>query len=127
MATVLGVTTPTFRPDELSTEDLEDWGPLEPPIGTALGDPMPTYGLDLWNTDDESIAIGIWECEPGKARCDFEDGGEFIHVLAGRMTCIHDDGTEVELSTGATAVFPKGWAGTWEIHETLRKVYVMFP
>ncbi|MDX6339567.1 MAG: hypothetical protein QOG05_6907, partial [Streptosporangiaceae bacterium] len=23
-------------------------------------------------------------------------------------------------------VFPVGWAGTWQIHETIRKLYVLF-
>jgi uncharacterized cupin superfamily protein len=118
------VTTPAFRAAELT--DLEDWGPLEPPLATATGDPMPTRGLDLWTSDDESISTGTWECEPGPSRWDFADNGEFIHVLAGRMTCTHDDGTAVELSAGSTAVFPKGWGGTWDVHETLRKVYVIF-
>jgi uncharacterized cupin superfamily protein len=26
----------------------------------------------------------------------------------------------------ATAVFPRGWTGTWRIHETIRKLYVLF-
>jgi len=30
------------------------------------------------------------------------------------------------LVTGDTAVFPRGWSGTWEIAETLRKLYVIF-
>lgn len=118
------VTTPTFRAADLT--DLEDWGPLEPPLATATGDPMPTRGLDLWTNDDESISTGTWECEPGPSRWDFTDNGEFIHVLSGRMTCTHDDGSSVELSAGSTAVFPPGWGGTWEVHETLRKVYVIF-
>jgi uncharacterized cupin superfamily protein len=120
------VSTPNVRPDDLSTDDLEDWGDLEPPMAEVLGDPMPTYGLDLWVSEDESISTGIWECGPGQSRWDMEEG-EFIHVLSGRMTCRHDDGTEVELSAGSTAVFPAGWSGIWDIHETLRKVYVLFP
>ncbi|PRC49620.1 hypothetical protein C6A85_73780, partial [Mycobacterium sp. ITM-2017-0098] len=27
---------------------------------------------------------------------------------------------------GDIAVFPLGWAGSWVIHETLRKVYITF-
>jgi len=27
---------------------------------------------------------------------------------------------------GDIAVFPVGWSGTWEIHETVRKIYSMF-
>jgi uncharacterized cupin superfamily protein len=120
------VTTPTFRAAELSDEELEDWGDLEPPLATATGAPMPTHGLDLWVSDDESISTGTWQCAPGPSRWEFTDNGEFVHVLTGRMTCRHDDGTEVGLSAGSTAVFPKGWTGTWEVHETLRKVYVIF-
>jgi uncharacterized cupin superfamily protein len=30
------------------------------------------------------------------------------------------------LGPGDTAVFPRGWAGTWQIHETIRKLYVLF-
>jgi uncharacterized cupin superfamily protein len=120
------VTTPHLRPEDLSTDDLEDWGDLEPPLATALDEPMATHGVDLWANEDESVSAGVWQCAPGRSRWDMEES-EFIHVLSGRMTCTHDDGTEVELSAGSTAVFPVGWAGTWEIHETLRKVYVLFP
>ncbi len=35
-------------------------------------------------------------------------------------------GEPVKINTGDSAFFPKGWAGTWDIHETLRKVYVIF-
>ena len=27
---------------------------------------------------------------------------------------------------GDTAVFPCGWTGTWRIHDTIRKLYVLF-
>ena len=33
---------------------------------------------------------------------------------------------EQEIGSGHTAVFPRGWAGTWQIHETIRKLYVIF-
>jgi hypothetical protein len=31
-----------------------------------------------------------------------------------------------EVGTGDIAVFPTGWKGTWDIHETVRKVYSIF-
>ena len=37
-----------------------------------------------------------------------------------------DDGEPAEIGPGDTAVFPRGWAGTWQIHETIRKLYVLF-
>jgi uncharacterized cupin superfamily protein len=42
------------------------------------------------------------------------------------MTVTPDGGEPTEMSAGDVAVVPKGWAGTWDIHETLRKVYAIF-
>ena len=51
---------------------------------------------------------------------------EVIHLVAGRMTVTPDGGEATEISAGDVAVFPLGWSGTWEIHETVRKVYAIF-
>jgi uncharacterized cupin superfamily protein len=32
----------------------------------------------------------------------------------------------VEIGAGDVAVFPRGWSGSWLIHETVRKVYAIF-
>ena len=42
------------------------------------------------------------------------------------MTVTRDGEEPVELGAGDMAVFPKGWCGTWDIHETVRKVYAIF-
>ena len=102
-----------------TTADLEDWGPLEEATGPA----MATWGVTLWEDGDASA--GIWECEPGPSRWLLETH-EVIHLVAGRMTVQPDGGAAVEMSAGDVAVFPKGWSGTWEIHEKLRKVYAIF-
>ena len=31
-----------------------------------------------------------------------------------------------EIGPGDTAMFPRGWTGTWQIRETIRKLYVLF-
>ena len=51
---------------------------------------------------------------------------EFIQLVAGSMTVTVDGGEPVKVNTGDSAFFPKGWSGTWDIHETLRKVYTIF-
>jgi uncharacterized protein len=101
------------------TAELEDWGPLE----EATGDSMQTSGLTLWKDGDQEV--GVWECTPGPSYWKLETH-EFVHIVAGRMTVTPDDGEPVEIAAGGTAVFPLGWAGTWQIHETIRKVYVIF-
>jgi uncharacterized cupin superfamily protein len=35
-------------------------------------------------------------------------------------------GTPPSPSPFAAAVFPRGWRGTWQIQETIRKLYVLF-
>jgi uncharacterized cupin superfamily protein len=42
------------------------------------------------------------------------------------MTVTPDGGEPLDINAGDSAVFPKGWAGTWDIHETIRKVFVIF-
>jgi uncharacterized protein len=101
------------------TAELEDWGPLD----EATGEPMQTRGLDIWQ--DGSQEIGVWECTPGPSYWKQQDH-EFVHILAGRMTVTPDGGAPIEISAGDTAFFPRGWAGTWQIHETIRKVFVIF-
>ena len=42
------------------------------------------------------------------------------------MTVQRDGEEGVELSAGSSAVFELGWSGTWTVHETLRKVFVVY-
>ncbi len=105
--------------DAATRTDLEDWGPLE----GATGPEMRTSGLTLWEAGDASS--GIWECPAGPSRWTLETQ-EFVHLLTGRMTVTPDGAEPVELVAGDTMVFPLGWSGTWDITETLRKVYVIY-
>lgn len=99
--------------------ELEDWGPLS----EATGAPMATHGVEVWVDGDASA--GIWQCEPGPSRWTLETN-EVIYIVAGRMTVTPDGGTPSELGADDIAVFPRGWTGTWDIHETIRKVYSIF-
>jgi uncharacterized cupin superfamily protein len=99
--------------------ELEDWGPLD----EATGEQMATHGVELW-VDGESSA-GIWQCSAGPSRWTLETN-EVIYLVAGRMTVTPDGGEAAQIGAGDMAVFPKGWTGTWELHEIVRKVYSIF-
>ncbi|MBA2313704.1 MAG: DUF861 domain-containing protein [Actinobacteria bacterium] len=99
--------------------ELEDWGPLE----EATGPEMQTSGYTLWEEGDASS--GVWVCTPGPSHWKLETH-EFVHVIGGSMTVTPDGGDPVTLKPGDTMMFPRGWAGAWDIHETLRKLYVIF-
>ena len=100
--------------------ELEDWGPLE----EATGPEMMTSGISIWE-DGNGADSGIWECTPGPSHWTLETN-EFIYVVSGRMTCTPEGGEPLDLEAGNSAVFPKGWTGTWDIHETLKKLYVIY-
>jgi hypothetical protein len=55
------------------------------------------------------------------ADADLEDWGP-LDEATGEEMATHG----VELWVDDMAVFPKGWTGTWELHETVRKVYSIF-
>ena len=106
--------------------ELEDWGPLGPPLGQPLEGPMATRGLTQWASADGRIETGTWECEPGFSRWEYTSNGELIHVVSGSMEVTPDGGETVTLGPGDSMTFPIGWSGTWRITETLRKVYTVF-
>ena len=92
-------------------------------LDEATGAPMQTSGVTLWS--DGGQEVGVWECTPGPSYWTLETH-EAVYILAGRMTVTPDGGTPQEVAAGDSAVFPRGWRGTWQIHETIRKLYVLF-
>jgi len=102
--------------------ELEDWGPLEE---AAAGTPMSVRGLTAWWADSSGAEAGIWECTAGPSYW-VQEENEVIYVLSGTLTVTPDGGQPVTLGPGDVAVFPRGGHGPWELHETVRKVYVVF-
>ena len=105
-----------------ASAELEDWGPLEE--ATSADTPMFARGLTIWSGENGAQA-GIWECTPGPSYW-VQEETEVIHVLSGTLTVTPDGGSPTDLGPGDVAVFPRGWRGPWVIHETVRKVYVIF-
>lgn len=73
---------------------------------------------------EEHAAIGIWECTPGAFRRQVTKR-EFSHFLEGRCTFIPDGGEPLEIMAGDAVYFPANCFGTWHVHETLRKTYII--
>jgi uncharacterized protein len=67
----------------------------------------------------------------GATTAELEDWGPLEEATGApmstaRMTVTPDGGAATEIAAGDVAVFPRGWSGTWDIHETVRKVYAIF-
>lgn len=106
---------------EIGAIDLPERAPFGPPLGEPLDGPMETGWRGLWQSADGMISTGIWECEPGRFRTTFTGGGEFVHIISGRVTVTEEGGEPVELGPGDAMTFPAGWTGEWRITEHLRK------
>jgi len=117
--------TTTFRANEISAADLAE-SLLGAPTATPLSGDIIVRKQIFFTSDDSRIVSGTWESEPGESRWEFLTRGEIIYVLSGRMTVQRDGEDAVEITAGTSVVFPLGWTGTWTVHETLRKVFVIY-
>ncbi|MEX0848540.1 MAG: cupin domain-containing protein [Ilumatobacteraceae bacterium] len=116
--------TIAFRAADLPASELAE-KPLGQPSAEPIGDAAILTRAKVY-LDIPAITAGTWECEPGASRWEFLTRGEVIYVLGGRMTVHEDGGEPVELTAGSSCIFPIGWTGTWTVHETLRKVFVVY-
>ena len=80
--------------------------------------------LTVWKAEG-GVETGIWEATPGRFTATREGYHEVCQILSGRATITETGGEPVEIGPGDTLVTPAGWTGVWEVHETLRKTYVV--
>jgi len=119
------IMTIIFRAAELANDQLTE-KLLEQPTAESLTGATKTRSHVFYQGEEQKITSGTWECEPGRSRWEFTTRGEVIYVLSGRMTVERDGEEAQELTAGSSAVFPVGWCGHWTVHETLRKVFVIY-
>ena len=79
--------------------------------------------LTIWEAG--AATLGIWECEPGTFTATRDGYDETCVIISGRATLISEDGTSITVGPGDVVVTPRGWKGTWEVHETCRKVFTL--
>jgi uncharacterized cupin superfamily protein len=112
-------TTPVLR--QASTA-----GPLTPwaTISTMIEGVSTTSGILMSKEPDRRAESGVWTCTPGIWICGVSRD-EFCHFVAGRSTYTHSSGERIEIEPDTLACFPAGWWGVCEVHETVRKVYMI--
>jgi len=84
--------------------------------------------LTVWNhyaDATEQFFAGVWAATRGRWRVSYTEH-EFCHLLAGRVAIVSQSGERHEFSPGDSFVIPSGFAGTWEVLEDCRKLYVIF-
>jgi uncharacterized cupin superfamily protein len=86
----------------------------------------PVTKLQNYYTDPTGqFFSGIWESAPGKWEVNYSEE-EFCAILAGKVTLTGEDGTAETFQTGDAFIIPRGFKGTWETIEAVKKWYVIF-
>lgn len=107
------------QPGRVASAALADWGDVKEPVGDLIAQ---LRGREDANAGEPDY--GIWECSPGRWRRQVKEA-EFAHFLSGRCTFVADDGQRVEIAAGDTTFWPANSVGIWDVHETIRKVYII--
>ena len=109
------------NPLAIESSTLTDWGDVAKPIGEPISHES---GVLLFRRDDKSSEMGMWQCTPGRWRCEVQKD-EFCYFLSGKAIYYSDDGEELVVEAGVAGCFPAGWKGDCEVVETVRKVYMV--
>lgn len=107
--------------NSIPTKQLDDWGPVELPLGEPVSH---LYGRIVSENKDGSEA-GIWECTPGKWTRQVMDA-ELSTFLKGKAVFYPEEGGKILIEAGDTQYFDANSKGTWEVIETVRKVYLTY-
>lgn len=98
----------------------DDWIP----IPALRSNPCGSRTIQIKPLPNEEPECGLWVCKPGYWSCHITRD-EFCHFLSGRCTYRQETGEVVEIGPDTCAFFPKGWRGTCQVHETIKKVYMI--
>lgn len=107
--------------DRAARENLHDRGPVPMPLGEIVSR---LSVLPLADDEGSGRRIGIWECTPGRWPRQ-QMAAEFAIILSGRCSFTPTDGTEIAIGPGDVVSFPANTTGTWDVTETVRKIYLL--
>jgi uncharacterized cupin superfamily protein len=121
------MTTPSLHPlaglgfnaEELDALELELKKPRKDPLAGT-----PVESVHHIFNDGRTVA-GVWECTPGRFIVKKEGVHSIMYFLSGRATITDATGQRHEVGAGSVFMEPDGWVGEWEVHETVRKIYVI--
>jgi len=105
----------------LDTIDLGEFR-LKP---TRISEDQMEASRTLWVSPDGTVTIGVWECRPGRFTATRDGYSEVAHIIAGTFSITNPDGSVSHHGPGDLIVTNAGWRGTWDVAETVRKVWVI--
>jgi hypothetical protein len=88
-------------------------------------DPAAPTTTHNWYEDPSGVlASGFWASKPYTAAVNYTED-EFCYILDGKVRLTDAGGKVEEYRAGDAFVIPKGFKGTWETVEPVKKFYVI--
>ncbi|MCC3862166.1 cupin domain-containing protein [Pseudemcibacter aquimaris] len=81
--------------------------------------------VNQYTNDKENFFVGVWECNSGKWAVDYSEE-EFLTILEGEAIITEIGGEPQTLKKGDHMVISKGFVGTWETVDYVKKLYVIY-
>ena len=103
---------------------LTQWEEI-PQSALVAGKPVQS-GHNYFTDETGNLTAGVWHCTPFTAKSSPYDVNEFMLVLDGSVTIVHENGDEQTIKAGQSFVIPKGTPCAWKQSEDILKFYVIF-
>lgn len=110
-----------FPLDRLESETFERGAPK--PERLVAGSPQFRTWTFEESADGKTFA-GVWESTPGIWRIDYDEW-EYCSIISGVSVLTRDGEAPQRVRAGDAFVIQPGFAGTWEVVETTRKLFVV--
>ncbi len=79
----------------------------------------------LYTSPDGRFSVGEWTCTPGRWRVSYDET-EYCRIISGYGTLTDHSGDRVPIIAGEEFVIPAGFAGEWEVIETMSKTWAIY-
>jgi len=106
----------TNQPGMQPWPDLEEEG-----CEILAGQPKQSGRID-WGNVNGPLAVGVWECTPGKVRL-VNPFSEYCTVTKGRVTITDGEGAQTTFGPGDSFFIAQGETSTWDVHEAFQKSF----
>lgn len=70
-----------------------------------------------------NVRAGLWEGEPGASPIEGHPYDEYCTITAGELVVTDEVGRNRVFRPGDSFAIPKGFVGTWDVRERVRKTY----
>lgn len=104
-------------------DGLEEWEQMDP-ASLVSGTPV-QHGHLYHEMPEAGYMVGVWDCTAFTDRMMPYSVDEYMLFLAGTLTLVLPDGTEVEIRAGDAFVIPKGFECQWKQTGFVHKIFMI--